>query len=310
MISSTTATAWQYNKRGNLSGTLQSNQVQIPAPKSGEVLVKVYAAALNPVDWKIAALMPGLINKLPRTAAADFAGEVALIGTYTDVLDRPWLKEGPRVYGALTPDETMKSGGGSLSTFLIAKAASLSPIPQGMSYVDAYGYGICGTTAATLVSKMKKGDRVLILGGTTSVGLLLLQMCRVEQASLIVATSSKDKTSSARKAGADEVIDYRSSDMEANIKEKYGFNPFDVIFDCVGSFKTYSACANYLKQKGGYLNVGASELDPTRTLRSGLELAKNAIWYTLRPAWLGGTPRKQLGNIPSPAVTILTSQKW
>lgn len=294
MSSPTTATAWQYGKRGNLSQTLESKQVQIPAPKSGEVLVKVYAAALNPVDWKIAALMPGWINKLPHTAAADFAGQVVTIGSDTDIKDKPWLKQGARVYGALTPDETMKSGGGSLSTFLLAKTVSLSLIPEGLSYIDASGYGICGTTAATMVSKMKKQDRVLVLGGTTSVGLYLLQMCREEQASLIVATSSKEKASSAKQAGADEIVDYRSEDAETILKERYGSNPFDVIFDCVGSFKTFAACASYLKKDGIYLNVGASDLDPNRTLRSGLELAKNTIWYTLRPRLLGGTPRKYL----------------
>lgn len=78
-MSTRSACAWQYDRSGALPTTLKKTQVQLPALKTGEVLVKVHAAALNPVDWKIAALAPGPLNKLPHTAGADFAGEVVSV---------------------------------------------------------------------------------------------------------------------------------------------------------------------------------------------------------------------------------------
>ena len=290
--SSTSATAWRYHKRGILPVTLKKEDVPVRALKADEVLIKVHAAALNPVDWKIASIMPSFINKVPHTAAADFAGEVVSVKAGSESQKRQWLATGTRVFGIVPAEETMKTGEGALSTYLIAKPSLLSPIPSTMSYEEASGITLTGLTAATLASSVKSGDRVLILGGTTSVGLLLIQMCKAEGASLVVATASTEKISAVIKAGAHKVIDYRKDDVEATLKAEYGSDPFDYILDCVGAFDTYYASPGYLKQKGAYLNVGASSLDITRLRASVLDYVKNTISTLLLPSWLGGTPRK------------------
>jgi NADPH:quinone reductase-like Zn-dependent oxidoreductase len=292
----TSATAWQYNKRGPLPSTLEKKEVQIPSLEPGQVLIKVHAAALNPVDWKVAGAMPSLVNKMPHTAGADFAGEVVSVqpskewqGQGNDDLD--WLKEGAKVYGILPVDEAFKTGWGTLSTYAIAKSTAIGLIPKEMSFEDASGITLTGLTAATLAARVKPKDRVLILGGTTTVGLLLIQMCIAEGASHVVATCSSSKSSAVKKAGAHEFIDYQSGAV-SQLESKYSSDPFDIILDCVGSFDTYRACPSFLKKDSTYVNIGASSFDISRLFRSVGAFAKNTIQTLILPAMLGGTPRK------------------
>lgn len=303
----TTATAWRYDRRGPLPTTLKKTEVSLRELKPGEVLVKVYAASLNPVDWKVAALAPGLFNKLPHTAGADFAGKVVTVSTSTDEKvsnSTSWVKPGVRVYGIVPVDESIWSGDGTISTYTIAKITSIGPIPDGMSFIDASGITLVGLTAASLSNKVKSNDKVLILGGTTSVGLLLIQMCLAEGASKVVATCSTSKSSAVQKCGAHEFVDYQN-DAETQLKLKYGSNPFDIVFDCVGSFSTFRASPAFLKTQGSFINVGASTLDGSNLLSSTAGFFKNAIQTELIPSWLGGTPRKYIftgldvKNLPS-----------
>ncbi|UZJ51439.1 hypothetical protein CBS101457_000759 [Exobasidium rhododendri] len=288
----TPATAWRYHKRGLLPTILKKEEVEVRDLKSDEVLIKVHAAALNPVDWKIASLMPGFVNKLPHTAAADFAGEIVRFNTGVQSQQKDWIKASTRVYGIVPADETMKTGEGSLSTHLIAKCSNIAPIPENMSYEDASGLALVGLTAASLGAGVKKGDRVLILGGTTAVGLLLIQMCIAVGVSYVAATASTDKMKIVEELGAHKVFDYRKSDVEATLKTEFSSEPFDYVLDCVGNFETFRASPGFLKQTGQFINVGASGLDLTRLVPSVLEFAKGVITTLLLPVWLGGTPRK------------------
>lgn len=292
MEKTTTASSWQYSRRGSLLTTLEKRQVELPAPKAGEVLVKVRAAALNPFDWKFAAAVPGLIKKLPHTAGTDFAGEVVAMGSeHCDTKESAWLVKGTKVYGVLPVDETFRDGRGTLATYLIAKTTNIAPVPEGMSLMDAAELCTVGLTARSLALHVKPDDRVLILGGTTSVGLLLIQMCVAEQASHIVVSCSKEKAGASKKRGAHDFVDYKD-EMEKQLKERYASAPFDVILDCVGSFTTYRACPGFLKEQGSYFNAGFSSLDHSNLARSALNFFKDGIATTLLPVQLGGTPRK------------------
>lgn len=293
METTTTASAWQYSRRGSLLTTLEKRQVELPPLQAGEVLVKVHAAALNPFDWKIAAAVPGLIKKLPHTAGTDFAGKVVdFMGReHRDAEEEAWLVKGLKVYGVLPVDETFRDGRGTLATYLIAKTTNVAPVPEGMSCVDAAGLCTVGLTARSLALHVRPNDRVLILGGTTSVGLLLIQMCVAEQASQIVVSCSKEKAGATKKYGAHDFVDYKD-EMEKNLKEKYASAPFDVILDCVGSFATYRACPGFLKEQGSYFNAGFSSLDHSNLARSALKFFKDVIATMLLPVQLGGTPRK------------------
>lgn len=188
------------------------------------------------------------------------------------------------MYGILT--KTLRDGRGTTSTFTIAKSTAVALVPEGMSFVEASGLTLTGLTAITLAANVKSNDRVLILGGTTSVGLLLIQMCVAKRASRIVATCSALsalKSSVVKECGAHEIFDY-SDNLETKLKERYSSDQFDVILDCVGSFQTYRACSAFLKTQGSYVNVGASSLDASRLLGSTVSFVKEVAQTTLLPA--------------------------
>jgi len=251
----TKAVAWQYNRRGPLPSTLEKKEIQLPSLKVGESLVKIHAAALNPVDWKVASISPPLLKKLPHTAGADFSGEIIeVVHPSTSTIgmdaDPPWLQEGAKVYGILSVDVTMRSGQGTLATYAIVKNSDLGEIPKDMNMEDAAGITLVGLTAAVLASKVKSKDRILVLGGT------------------------------------------KQNDGIPQLQEKYSSEPFDLILDCVGSFKVYNACPAFLKKEGAYINIGASSLDLSNFRASVVSLVKNLLPTLFRPAMLGGVPRK------------------
>jgi NADPH:quinone reductase-like Zn-dependent oxidoreductase len=246
---------------------------------------------------RIAGIFPSLLNKMPHTAGADYAGEIIEVEHPTTSsigldADPPWLQEGAKVYGILPADSAFKNGRGTLATYAVAQNAEMGEIPDGMSIEDAAGITLVGLTAATLAAKVKANDRVLVLGGTTAVGLLLIQMCLVEKASFIVATCSSSKSSAVTKAGAHEFIDYKQNAGIPQLKEKYSSKTFDLVLDCVGSFETFNACPAFLKKDGTYFNIGASSLDLSNLRGSVGSFVKNTMQTMLRPAMLGGTPRK------------------
>lgn len=290
-----TITAWQFAKPGPLHEVLNKKATDIKLPKlaKNQVLVKVHAAALNPVDWKIASLMGKYFQKLPRTPGSDFAGEVVAVAEGNEVASRSsWLKPGARIYGLLPADKLAGNPHGALGTYTIASAALTAPIPANMSYEDAAGLALVGLTAATMAIHVRKGHKVLILGGSTSVGLVAIQMAKGQGATKVVATASGAKVDVVRERGADEVIDYRAVKVTEELAAKHGSEQFDLVFDCVGDVAAYKASPSYLKKTGAYYNIGASSLDPNRIWASTWTLLKNTISIMLLPSWLGGTPRK------------------
>ncbi|KAN0065836.1 hypothetical protein ACQY0O_000966 [Thecaphora frezii] len=286
-------TAWQYTRRGLLPATLcKTDTAKLPELQPDQVLIKVHAAALNPVDWKVAASVPGFLQKFPKTASSDFAGDVVAVKPGSETARKPWLQPGARVYGFVHPDKGFKTGLGSLATYTVADANVVAPIPASMSYEDAAGLTLVGLTAEVLASKVKKGDKVLILGASSAVGLVLTQMCKAHGAAKVVATASGEKCQIVKERGVDEAIDYRATDADKELRHLHGSEPFDVVLDCVGSMSTYFASPGFLKPGGVYYNVGASALDGGNLLSSALHFLRDVVRALYWPRWLGGTPRK------------------
>ncbi|PWN52511.1 NAD(P)-binding protein, partial [Violaceomyces palustris] len=286
-----TFTSWRFDRRGSLLKNLEKVEGQPLDPSSiseGEVIVKVHFAALNPVDWKLANLLPGFVQKLPRTVGADFSGEVVKVGKAG--VGR--LEVGDRVYGFIPADRALRSGRGSVSTFCVADLDMVKKVPDHLSLRDVSGVTLAGVTATTLAKDVEAEDRVLILGGTTAVGLLLIQICKALGTSLIVSTASGDKCKVVKDRGVHHVIDYRIENVEQVLAERYGQNKFDHIFDCVGSYKTYASSPNYLKPRGAHKNVGAPFTEGSNFLSSVLSFFKEALLAQLLPTFLGGIPRK------------------
>lgn len=214
--------------------------VDIPEPKpgSGEVLVKVMAASVNPVDWKIREgrlkFMTG--KKFPLLAGSELSGVISEFGPGVSE-----FKIGDRVFAGLTRK------GGAYAEYVVAKAEKTIRIPDEMSFEVASTLAIAGVTplqAFTHHFKVKKGHDILINGGSGGVGTYAIQIAKVLGARVTAVCSERNKEL-VLSLGADEVIDYNKEDF----RERQ--NAFDLILDAAAN-AFYSDSKRSLK-KGGML---------------------------------------------------------
>ncbi|KAK0559993.1 hypothetical protein OC861_006453 [Tilletia horrida] len=301
------ADAWQISRPGNIVDVLKFNSIQLPKLGPDQVLIKVAYAALNPVDYKLAALMPSFVQKTPRTAATDFSGHVVRLGSDALKTQYPWLGEAnAAVFGITRNIPPIKAGlTGALSTYTIANAADIQPVPDseaatksGVTLENAAGLGIVAATAAAMAEHVHEGDRVLINGGTSAVGLIAAELARVKGASFVVATGSGAKIQFLKDRGLDDVVDYRATDAKTELAKRYGSQPFDVALDTIGSQELHVHSAAYLKPNARWVNIGASVLKPDSSVFSTTVLS--LVTWALRaklPRFLGGYARAlvQLG---------------
>jgi NADPH:quinone reductase-like Zn-dependent oxidoreductase len=182
----------------------------VPGPQSGEVLVRVHAAGVNSIDWKIRAgyLQQMKPLQLPFTLGGDFSGVVEAIGR--NVVG---CKVGDEVYGLAS---VFNDGSGSFAEFCLARAAAVALKPRSVSHVEACGLPTAGVSAlqALLESlRLSAGQKILINGGASGIGSISIQLAKHFGAH-VVTTASAAEIPYVKGLGADEVIDYRSRKFE------------------------------------------------------------------------------------------------
>lgn len=188
----------------------------------GEVLVRVEATALNPLDALVAS---GIARQffeieLPITLGTDFAGTIEQVGAAV----RQWAV-GDRVIAWVDA-----GSGGGLADFAVAPANSCVPLPASLSAAQGSAIPTAGITAwHALFSNagLKYGETVLIHGAAGGVGSFAVQFARLAGAR-VIATASGDGLALARDLGADEVIDYRAQNFTDSARD------VDVVLDLVG----------------------------------------------------------------------------
>lgn len=198
---------------------LKLEQVAVPAPASGEVRIRIHAAAINPVDWKI---RTGRLQRtspvtLPYIPGRDVSGTIDAVGP--GVSD--W-KAGDKVVAITT--------GGALAEYVVASTENVAAKPASLSFNEAAGIPTASLAAwRTLITNgdIQKGQRVLIHGGAGGVGSTAVQLAHWRGAH-VIATASARNHDYLKSIGADEVIDYRTTRFEDAVKN------VDVVLDTVG----------------------------------------------------------------------------
>ncbi|MES2149802.1 MAG: NAD(P)-dependent alcohol dehydrogenase [Pseudomonadota bacterium] len=207
--------AYHLEQVGNLDG-LVMKEGEIPAPGTGEVLVRVRASSLNFRDlailngWFPVAPPPGVVP------LSDGAGEVQAVGPGVTR-----FKIGDRVVNLFClnwfggsfnamPEQYVVDRDGWLTEYKVVNAESLVAIPQHMSFEEAAGLPCAATTAWSALAGIGAGDTVLTQG-TGGVSLFALQLAKALGARVVATTSSPEKAERLRALGADHVIDYRVS---------------------------------------------------------------------------------------------------
>ena len=188
---------------------LRLEDIERPTPASDEILVRVYASGVNPVDWAIReggndVLRPHL--HLPMTLGCDMAGVVEAVGG--DVTE---FAPGDEVYGV--PNFLQD---GSYAEYCSARAGQFARKPKTISFAQAAAVPLAALTAWTGLypdGKLQAGERVLITGASGGVGSFAVQFAKASGA-YVIGVASTDNLDYLRETGADEVIDYRTQAVE------------------------------------------------------------------------------------------------
>src|SRR5438132_6976251 len=217
MTATATMRAVQFREYGPAS-LLEVGNVARPEPGAGQVLVRVRAAGVNPIDWKFRAgyLKDFVPLQLPHIPGLDLAGTVEQAGAgVTDVAP------GGAVFG---------QGSATYAEFAIADSGALARKPETVSFEQAAALGLGAITAwAGLfdVAALEAGQRVLVHGGCGGVGAVAVQLAHWKGAQ-VAATTSASNVELVRSLGADDVIDYETARFEDVVRD------VDVVVDTVG----------------------------------------------------------------------------
>ncbi|KAJ7805888.1 hypothetical protein B0H14DRAFT_2457442 [Mycena olivaceomarginata] len=266
--------------------TLNENYAVPPPPAKAELLIRVSHVGLNPGCYVAMASIPPLMRRLVSwnttyVAEGEFSGVVHLAGPAAP----EHLQPGTRVFGCL-PVSNLIAGNGTLAEYFVVPAESVARMPPAMDWPEAAGLAGGGQTAVNMLlgANLRDGTRVLVNGGSGGVGTMVVQLAKAHGA-YVVATCSGANEELVKSLGADEVVDYRvNAPLPAYLAKTYGTQPFEYIFDTVGTQALFVHSPAYLTPEGLLVNVGNFE-GPGMTIW-------RAILNTYLPRILGGVPRR------------------
>lgn len=193
---------------------MKLEEIERPIPAADEILVKVYASGVNPVDWVIRNgandnLRPFLT--LPMTLGWDVAGIVEETGSHVT-----GFQKGDAVYGV--PNFP---GDGSYAEYCAAKATQFALKPKRIGFNEAAGVPLAALTAWTGLfehGKLQSGQRILIQGASGGVGSFAVQFAKSKGA-YVVGVASAQNHAYLKQIGADEVIDYKTQKVEELVRD-------------------------------------------------------------------------------------------
>ncbi|WP_313553680.1 NADPH:quinone oxidoreductase family protein [Stutzerimonas nitrititolerans] len=236
-----------------------------PQIKKGEVLLDVHAAGVNFPDTLIIEGKYQFKPPFPFSPGGEAAGMVAAVGEKIS-----HLKVGDRVM-ALT-------GWGSFAEQVAVSGQNVLPIPAEMDFTTAAAFSMTyGTSMHALKQRanLQPGETLLVLGASGGVGLAAVEIGKAMGAWVIAAASTNEKLEIARKAGADELINYSEASLRERLKELTDGQGVDVIYDPVGG-KLFEETFRSIAWNGRMLVVGFAAGGEIPALPANLPLLKGA----------------------------------
>jgi NADPH:quinone reductase-like Zn-dependent oxidoreductase len=208
-------------------------------PGSGQVLLRVRAAGVNPIDWKIRGGSLRLVKpaRFPLVLGFDVAGEVVEIGP-----EVTRFEPGDAVFGVVD----LNGLGGSYAELALAREAALAPLPPSLSFEEAAALPVAGLTALQGLrdkGELVAGESVAINGAAGGVGHLAIQIA-VALGARVTAVTSGGNLDFVRGLGAHEAIDYEEEEFTASDET------WDVLYDLVGN-RSFRDCEDVLSPDGG-----------------------------------------------------------
>src|SRR5213082_165601 len=226
---------------------LKFQEIEKPTPADDQLLVRVRAASVNPLDWHFIEGTPyfmrvmgvGLRKPKVTRLGVDYAGTVEAVGKNVKR-----FKAGDEVFGGRT---------GAFGEYvLVREDRAIAPKPTNVTFEQAASVGVAAITALQGLrdkGKLQPGEKVLINGASGGVGTFAVQIAKSFGAEVTGVCSTRN-VEMVRSIGADHVIDYTKEDFTE------GARHYDLIFDCISNHSP-SACRRVLNPKGVFVIVGA-----------------------------------------------------
>lgn len=227
--------------------SFELSDVPKPVPQAGQVLVRVRATSINPLDYQVRrGDYPDLVP-LPAITGHDVSGVVEAVGPGVSAFapgDEVWYT--PQIF----------DGQGSYAEYHVAAESIIARKPAALSHLEAASLSLVGGTvweALTVRAVLRVGESILIHGGAGGVGHVAIQVAKAMGAR-VFTTVREANADFVRSLGADVVIDYTQEDyVEAIMRETAGHG-VDVVFDTIGG-DTLSRSADVLAQLGRVVSI-------------------------------------------------------
>lgn len=233
-----TMKAWRVHELGQPADVLRFEDVEIPTPGEGQVLVKVGAAALNFPDLLMIAGEYQERPKLPFIPGVELTAEI--------------VESGQRVIGGPA------GGQGAFAEYALMDAAATWPVPEGMPDPEAASLFVTYQTGHVGLhrrARLQAGEVVLVHAGAGGVGSAAIQLAKAAGATVIATAGGPEKVAVCRDLGADHAIDYLAGDFVGPVKEITGGKGADVIYDPVGG-DVFDASRKCIAFEGRIVVVG------------------------------------------------------
>ena len=221
---------------------LEYSEIQEPKITPNQLLVKIHATSVNPIDWKIRQGQLQLLSgfNFPIVLGCDLSGVVLEVGEKVDNFE-----PGDEIYTFVNP-----LSGGAYAEYIAVPANTAALKPKNMNYCQAAAVPVAGLTAFQALfdlGQIRPGKKVLINGASGGVGTFAVQIAKAMKAEVIGVCSSKN-LNLIESLGVNRVIDYNHIDFTKESEQ------YDIIFDAVGK-ESFLTSENVLKSEGVYIST-------------------------------------------------------
>lgn len=230
-----------------------------------QVMVKMSYSGMNYMDVLIQSGFFKMLfrPKFPYTMGQEGSGVVVEVGSNVST-----VKIGDRVFGC-------NQKGGTHAQYCVFDAKTISTIPENVSMQVAASIPVSGLIALDSlveIGKIKKGEKVMIIGASGAVGTNLIQLAKLYNAE-VYAISRTDHLGYVKHLGADHIFDYTKSDFSDDIVDDV-----NLIIDCVGALEYRRTLSKFLKSRGKYIQVGYSAQEERFGVKKFIKLASTRVY--------------------------------